>query len=99
MSPSTGNDLASRYAALQALNSNEGGDDVGAGAVLQDMEETMYDAAHFVQSLHTTGIVESSGGPNERVQRTIQEASKGITEGTDHEYRRYAPKLTTNIYS
>ena len=65
-------------------------DAVGAGAVLQDMEETMYDTAHFIQNLHITGVVDSTSGPDERIQRTIQEASKGITEGTDNEYRRYA---------
>lgn len=81
--------LASQYAALQTVNIGEGEDAVGAGAVLQDMEETMYDTAHFVQNLHITGVMDTTRGLDERVQKTIQEASKGITEGTDNEYRRY----------
>lgn len=79
--------LAASYAAVLALDADEGGE--GAGAVLQDMEEEQYSAAYLVETLTATGL-DGNGDwkMNDSILKTIQDASKGVTEGTDAEYHR-----------
>lgn len=81
--------LASRYASVLDLGTDQGAEGVeGAGAILHDMEEEMLNAAYLVQSLHDKGLSESGEKMDENMMKTIQDASKGVTEGTDAEYRR-----------
>jgi hypothetical protein len=89
LSTTADTDLLPLYAAV--LNLDTEGEGEGAGAVLQDMEEEQYGAAYFVESLAA-----GRQGDNDRdwemdpgLLKTIQGASKGVTERTDAEYRRY----------
>ena len=72
------------FSSIIDLGSEEGAE--GAGDVLHDMEDEMLKAAHFVQSLKEDQASESEMDPT--MLKTIQDASKGVTEGTDAEYRR-----------
>ena len=84
----TQNDLASSYASILTLGEEAA---AGAGDVLHDMEEEMLNAAHFVQSLRSEANQSSEVGQMDiNMMKTIQDASKGVTEGTDAEYHRQA---------
>ena len=86
-------DIASTLAPWISLDANfdnsDGSGSGSAGAVLEDMEEEMYNTAYLVQSLNAVGVSEDDGwAGNETLRQTIKDASKGVTEGTHVEYVR-----------
>lgn len=90
MSTFNEDEFTANFAPVLTLSAEEELGDNTGGAVSQDLIEEMYHTAFFVESLDNAGPSEdmNCSEDNEQIMQTIKEASKGVTENTDAEYRR-----------